>query len=326
MRIAINGLGRIGGNILKLAIEKGLNIVAVNDITDSRSIAYFLQHDSVYGPYSKKISYDKNSLTIGGKKIKFFSEKNPENLPWKELNIDIVIESTGAFTDREGASKHIRAGAKRVIISAPSNDSDVTIVPGVNDSDLKKNHEIISMGSCTTNCSATVAKIIDDEFKIKKGFMSTIHAYTPSQKLLDNADKQLRRGRAAALNIIPSSTGATISVCQAIPSLLGKIDGLAFRVPVACGSIVDFVIEVKKETNVNEVNKKLKQAANGKYKNILEYSEEELVSSDIIRNSHSAIIDSLLTQVQGNTIKILAWYDNEFGYSCRMIDLLKSMK
>lgn len=325
MKIAINGLGRIGRPVLKIALEKGLNVVAVNDLTDSETLAYLMRYDSVYGLYDKKIVVGKDFFKIAGKKVRVLAEPSPEKLPWEKLGVDIVVESTGAFTDKEKASLHLKAGAKKVVISAPGKNPDVTVILGVNNKNLKKEHKIISMASCTTNCLAPVAKVLEDNFKIKKGFMTTVHAYTPTQKILDAPTKKLRRGRAGAINIIPTTSGATTATCETLPKLRGKIDGLAFRVPVACGSIVDFVAELNKKSSVKQINNTFKKAASGKMKGILQYSEDEIVSSDIIGNSHSAIVDGLSTQVLGNIVKVLAWYDNEYGYSCRMVDLLKML-
>lgn len=325
MRIAINGLGRIGRPVLKLALEKGIKVVAVNDLAPINTLAYLLKYDSVYGPYSGKIKVKGDFLKINGKKIKVFSKSDPSLLPWKDLNIDYVVECTGVFKDKESASKHLKAGAKKVIISSPSKDADITIVLGVNNKSLKPEHKIISMASCTTNCLAPLAKVLNDKFGIKKGFMTTIHAYTNDQRTLDLDHKKLRRGRAAGINIIPTTSGATTATAQVIPSLKNKIDGLAFRVPVACGSIVDFVAELKKKPTQKQINNSLKKSAKKEMKGIIQYSEQELVSSDIIGNPYSCIIDSLSTQVIGNTVKILAWYDNEYGYSTRMIELLKKL-
>lgn len=323
-KIAINGLGRIGRLVLKIGLERGLKIVAVNDLTNVQNLVYLLKYDSVYGNYDKKIEAGKDFISINGKKIKVFSEKDPGNLPWKKLDVDFVVESTGFFED-EGY-KHISAGAKKVVISSPSKKCDVTIVLGVNEEKLKKEHKVISMGSCTTNCLAPLAKVLNDNFKINQAFMTTIHAYTNDQKILDAPHKKYRRGRAAATNIIPTTSGATTSVAEVIPELKGKMDGLAMRVPVACGSIVDFVAELNQSATKEQVNNALKTAAQGKLKGILQYSEDELVSSDIIRNSNSSIVDGLSTQVIGNTVKVLSWYDNEYGYSCRMVDLLKKLR
>jgi len=327
MKVAINGLGRIGRLVLKICLEKGVDVVAVNDLTDAKTLAYLLKYDSVYGNYEKEVEAGKGFLKINGKIIKVFSEKEPEKLPWKKLGVDIVIESTGFFED-EGY-KHIKAGAKKVIISAPSKKCDATIVLGVNEDKLKKEHKIISMGSCTTNCLAPVAKVLEDNFGVKKAFMTTVHAYTNDQKILDIPHKKLRRGRAAGINIIPTTSGATISVAETIPSLKGKMDGLALRVPVACGSIVDFVAELNKNVTKEQVNNSFKQAAKGKMKGILQYTEDEIVSSDIIKNPNTSIVDGLSTQViggKGNLVKVLSWYDNEYAYSCKMVDLLKMMK
>ena len=324
MKIAINGLGRIGRLVLKIGLERGLDIVAVNDLTSVQNLAYLLKYDSVYGNYNKKIEAGKDFLSINGKKIKVFAEKDPENLPWKALKVDVVVESTGLFED-EGY-KHLKAGAKRVIISAPSKKCDLTIVLGVNEEKLKKEHKVISMGSCTTNCLAPLAKVLNDKFGIKRGFMTTVHAYTNDQKILDIPHKKFRRGRAAAVNIIPTTSGATTSVAEVIPELRGKLDGLAMRVPIVCGSIVDFVAELKKEATKEEINNALKSAASGKLKGILQYTEDEIVSSDIIKNPNSSIVDGLSTQVIGNMVKVLSWYDNEYGYSCRVIDLLKRIR
>jgi len=264
VKVAINGLGRIGRHILKIGLEKGINIVAINDLTDIKTISYLLKYDSVYGNYNKKIEIGKDFIKINNKKIKILSEENPENLPWKELGVDIVIESTGLFREKNKIEKHIKAGAKKVLVSAPVKNSDITIVVGVNEKQLTKKHNIISVASCTTNCLAPVAKILNDKFGIKKGFMTTIHGYTTSQKLLDSPHKKLRRGRTAGLNIIPTTSGATTAVCEVIPELKGRLDGLAMRVPIASGSVVDFVAELKIKVTKEQVNKELKKASLGK--------------------------------------------------------------
>ena len=327
MKVAINGLGRIGKAFLKIALERGIDVVAINDLVDTKTLAYLMKYDSVYGNYKEKVEAGEGFIKVAGKKISVFSEKEPEKLPWKSLGIDIVIESTGLFTDREGAEKHLRAGAKKVVISAPAKNPDVTIVLGVNKEDLKKEHKIISMASCTTNCLAPVVKVLNDNLGVEKGFMTTDHAYTNDQRILDVAHKKLRRGRAGAINIIPSTSGATSAVAEVIPSLKGKMDGLALRVPVACGSIVDFVCTVKKPTTKEEVNAMMKKAADGPMKGILQYTEDEIVSSDIIGNPNSSVFDATLTQVVGgNLVKALSWYDNEYGYSCRLVELLKWVK
>jgi glyceraldehyde 3-phosphate dehydrogenase len=327
INIAINGFGRIGRAFFKAAMEKKLNIVAINDLTDTATLAYLLKHDSVYRNYKEKVSYTKNSIRVGNKTFKVYAERDPEKLPWKELKIDVVLESTGFFRDREGASKHLKAGAKRVVISAPAKKPDVTIVLGVNDKKLKKSHKIISMASCTTNCLAPIVKTLNDKFGIKSGFMTTVHAYTNDQKILDVPHSKLRRGRAAALSIIPTSSGATSAIGEVIPAMKGKLDGLAMRVPVPNGSIVDFVCNLKKKASKEQVNAALKAASKTKLKGILEYSEEELVGMDVVQNPHSSVFDSLSTQVvNGNTVKVLSWYDNEWGYSNRLADLMKKLR
>lgn len=323
MKIAINGFGRIGRPVLKIALEKGLDVVAINDLTDTKTLAFLLQHDSVYHTYEKKVTYTNDSIIINNKKIKVFSETDPNKLPWKKLGVDVVIESTGRFTDKEEALKHIKAGAKKVIITAPAKNPDVTIVLGVNDKDLKKEHKIISMASCTTNCLAPLVKILNDEIGIENGFMTTAHAYTNDQKILDLPHKDLRRARAAALSIIPTTSGATKAVIEVIPELKGKLDGLAMRVPVPNGSIVDFVAVLKRKTTKEEVNNLFKKYAKGKLKGILDYTEEEIVGMDIVKNANSSIVDGLSTQVIDKTVKVLSWYDNEWGYSCRIVDLIK---
>jgi len=326
VKIAINGLGRIGRVFLKIALEKKLDIVAINDLGNISSLVYLMKYDSVYGNYKEKVVEGKDFIQINNKKIKVFAEKDPEKLPWKEMGIDIVVECTGAFTDKEGASKHLNAGAKKVLISAPGKNPDITVVLGVNENKLKKEHKIISMGSCTTNCLAPIVKVLNDNFKIEKGFMTTVHAYTNDQVILDIPHKKLRRGRAGAINLIPTTSGATTSVGEVIPELEGKLDGLAIRAPVACGSIVDFVAVLKKPVTKEQVNESLRKAAQQKLRGILQYSEDELVSSDIIENPNSSIVDSILTQANGNLVKVLSWYDNEYGYSNRLVELIKLLK
>ncbi len=325
MKVAINGFGRIGRFVLRRALEKGVNVVAVNDLTDIENLVYLLKYDSVHGIYEKPVKIGDGFIEVGGKKIFVYSEKDPEKLPWEKLGIDVVVEATGLFRDRDGASKHLKAGAKKVLISAPVENPDVTIVLGVNEKKLKKSHNIISMASCTTNSLAPIVKILEDKFGIKKGFMTTVHAYTPDQRILDGPHKKFRRGRAAGVNLVPTTSGATTSVMEVIPTLKGKIDGMAIRVPVACGSITDFVATLGKSVTSDEVNKAMKEASR-KLKGILEYTEDEIVSSDIIGNSSSSIFDSKLTKANGNMVKVLSWYDNEYGYSCRMVDLLKLLK
>lgn len=324
IRIAINGFGRIGRQVLQAGIkDKKIKFVAVNDLTSTENLAYLLKYDSVYGKFPYKISNTKNTITVDGQKINIYSERDPEKLPWKQERIDIVVESSGVFRTKEGASKHIKAGAKKVLISAPSKDCDYTIVCGINDKEYNKKYKIISNASCTTNCVAHLVKILDDAFRIKKGYMVTTHSYTADQKLIDAPhSKDLRRGRAAAQNIIPTSTGAAKTVCDVIPKLKGKIDGVAWRVPTICGSIVMLTAEVGKKTDAAEVNKIFKKACSKS--KVVEYNEDPIVSHDIIQNPHSCIFDSLQTNVmKGNLVSVTGWYDNEWGFSCRMIDVLK---
>ena len=326
MKVAINGFGRIGRAFFKIALEKGYDVVAINDLTDVENLVYLLKFDSVYGRYEKPVSFGKDFIKVGNRKINVYSEKDPVNLPWGELKVDVVVECTGFFRDKEGAGKHLVAGAKRVVISAPGKDIERTIVLGVNDEDLRKSDKIISMASCTTNCLAPVAKVLEDSFGIEKGFMTTIHAYTGDQKLVDSPHKDFRRGRGAGVNFVPTSSGATKATAEVIPSLKGKMDGLAIRGPVATGSIVDFVVVLKKVTSIEEVNAAMKKASMGKMKGILKYSEDALVSSDVIGDSASSVFDSKLTQGNGKMVKVLSWYDNEYGYSCRLVDLLGKLK
>ena len=326
MNIAINGFGRIGRSIFKIALDRRLNIVAINDTHGAESAAYTLKFDTIYGKYNRKVESHGNTLIVDNKKIPVLSERDPAKLPWKKLNIDLVIESTGAFTNARDAIQHLKAGAKKVIITAPAKGPDCTIVPCVNDQALKKDHKIISVGSCTTNCAATVAKVILDTLGIKYAMLTTVHAYTNDQEVLDNAHHNIRRGRAAALNLIPTTTGAAETVIEVIPELKDKLTGLAIRAPVPCGSLTDLTCEVLKKTSVSEVNNILRKASQTSFKNIIESSQDNLVSSDVIGNPHSAIVDSLCTQVDGNLVKVLAWYDNEFGYSNRVVDVIQRLK
>jgi glyceraldehyde 3-phosphate dehydrogenase len=326
MKIAINGFGRIGRQILKIALDRKLNVVAINDTHGAEAAAYTLKYDTVYGKYDRKVEAKGNTLVIDGKKIAVLAERDPTKLPWREMGVDVIIESTGAFTNAKDAAGHITAGAKKVIITAPAKDPDLTLVPCVNDSWLKSSHKIISVGSCTTNCSATIARALIDAFGVKYAMLTTVHAYTNDQVILDNAHHNIRRGRAAALNMIPTTTGAAEAVIAVIPELKGRMTGLSVRVPVPCGSLTDLTIEVQKKTDVAGVNKVLEKASRSNFKGIIEYSTEALVSSDIIGNPHSAIVDSLSTQVDGNLVKVLAWYDNEFGYSNRVVDVLERLK
>ncbi len=328
VKVAINGFGRIGRQVLRIGLQnKKLNFVAVNDLTDVHTLAYLFKYDSTHGKFPGKVHTQGHNLVIDGKKIKVLSEKEPEKLPWK--GVDIVIESTGRFRTKELASKHLKAGARKVLISAPAKGDDPvkTIVMGVNESSYnKKTDHIVSNASCTTNSLAPVVKVLDDYFGLVHGFMTTIHSYTNDQKILDLPHKDPRRGRAAALNIVPTTTGAAVAVCQVIPKLKGKLDGRAVRVPTPCGSITDFVCELKNKTSVEKVNKVFKEVSKKKLKGILEYSEEPLVSTDIINNPHSSIFDAPSTMMIGDKfLKIFTWYDNEWGYSNRIVDLLKMM-
>ncbi len=330
VKVAINGFGRIGRQVLRIGLkEKKLDFVAVNDLTDVKTLAYLFKHDSVHGTYPGNVSTSGNYLVIDGKRIKVLSEKDPTKLPWKELGVKVVLESTGIFRTKEAASQHLTAGAKKVLISAPAKGDDAvkTIVLGVNHKSFnKKKDNIVSNASCTTNCLAPVVKVLHDKFGIKHGFMTTVHSYTNDQKILDLPHKDVRRGRAAAVNIIPTTTGAAIATTKVIPSLKGKLDGMAMRVPTPCGSITDFVCVVKKKTSIDEVNKAIKQAAARSMKGILKYSEESLVSSDIINESHSSIFDAESTNViDGYLVKVVSWYDNEWGYSSRCVDMLRLM-
>ena len=321
INVAINGFGRIGRLVLRAgAKDKNINWVAVNDITDAKTLAHLFKYDSVHGT----VESTSDSLIIDGRKIKVLSVLEPAKLPWKELNIDVVVESTGRFTDRAGAELHLNAGAKKVLISAPAKNPDITIVMGVNDEKYDKSkHNIISNASCTTNCLAPVVKVLHDNFGVKRGFMTTIHAYTADQKLVDSPHKDLRRARHAAVSIIPTSTGAAKAVAEVIPELKGKLDGISLRVPVATGSVTDFVCELEKSATKEEINNAMKSASQ-KISNVLEYTTEPIVSVDIITDPHSSIFDSELTYViGGNFVKVVSWYDNEWGFSERMIDVIK---
>ncbi|GAA2015753.1 type I glyceraldehyde-3-phosphate dehydrogenase [Microbacterium ulmi] len=326
VKIGINGFGRIGRNFLRAALAQGadLDIVAVNDLTDNKTLAHLLKYDSVGGPLSESVSYDGDSITVGDKTIKVFEERDPANLPWGELGVDIVIESTGRFTKAEDAKKHIAGGAKKVLISAPASGDDATIVIGVNEETYDPEADvIISNASCTTNCLAPLAKVFNDAFGIERGFMMTAHAYTADQNLQDGPHGDLRRARAAAINIVPASTGAAKAIGLVLPELNGKLSGSSYRVPVPTGSIVDLTIVTPTEgLTVEQINAAYKAAAaEGRLKGILEYTEDPIVSSDIQLNPHSSIFDSGLTNVSGNLVKVSAWYDNEWGYSNRLVDL-----
>jgi len=327
MKVAINGFGRIGREVFRINLEQDyFDVVAINDLSDAKTMAHLLKYDSNYGVLPQEIEADGEDINVDGKTYKVLTERDPEALPWEKLGVDVVIEATGVFRTKEGAGKHIKAGAKKVIISAPAKDEiDFTVVLGVNDQDYDpSNHNIISNASCTTNCLAPFAKVLNDSFGIKKGLMTTIHAYTNDQKILDLPHSDLRRARAAAMSMIPTTTGAAKAVALVLPELSGKLNGLAVRIPTSTVSMVDLVVETDKETTVEEVNAALKAAAEGPMKGYLDYSEKPLVSIDYKGNSHSSIIDALSTQViEGNMVKVMSWYDNEWGYSARMVDLVK---
>jgi len=325
MKIAINGFGRIGRAALKIALEKGLEVVAINDLGDLENLAYLLKYDSAYGKYEKKIEIKEKSLFIDGQKIKVLAEKDPINLPWGELGVEVVLECTGVFIDRESCNKHLTAGAKKVIISAPTKDQTIkTVVLGCNEKEISAGDVIVSMASCTTNCIAPIMKVLEENFGVEKSMMSTIHSYTATQMLVDGpgGKKDMRRGRAAAQNVVPSTTGAAIAATLAVPSLKNKFDGMAFRVPTLVGSISDIVVVTKKEVTVEEINNALSQAAKNELAGILEVTGEALVSRDILGNPHSSIVQTELTNVVGgNLVKVVSWYDNEWGYATRLVEL-----
>jgi len=326
IRIGINGFGRIGRNVLRASLgDPGLDIVAINDLTDAKTLAYLLKYDSVHGTLKESVEAMDDQILIDGKPVKVLAVKDPKDLPWKSLNIDVVIESTGRFTDRESAGKHLSAGAKHVIISAPAKDPDVTLVLGVNEDTFDpQSHHIVSNASCTTNCLAPVAKVLLDNFGIKHGIMTTIHSYTNDQQLLDLPHKDLRRARAAGMSMIPTSTGAAKALHLVIPELKGKLDGLAIRVPTPNVSLVDLTVETEKDCDIASVNSAFKKAADGPLKGILKYSEDPIVSIDQKGDPHSATVDAPLTNVvDKRLVKVTAWYDNEWGYSCRIRDLVK---
>lgn len=326
VKVAINGFGRIGRNAFKASLEekRDWEIVAINDLTDPKTLAHLLRYDSLYGKFNGTVEAKENSILVNGKEIKIFAERDPEKLPWGELGVDIVIEATGIFRSKDKASKHITAGAKKVIISAPAKQEDITIVMGVNEEKYDPaNHHVISNASCTTNCLAPFAKVLDEKFGIKKGLMTTIHAYTNDQNILDLPHDDLRRARAAAQSIIPTTTGAAEAVALVLPQLKGKLSGMAMRVPTPTVSVVDLVAELDKSTTTEEVNAALKAAATGELKGILDFSEDELVSVDYKQDPHSSIVDGLSTMVMdGNLVKVVSWYDNEWGYSVRVVDLV----
>jgi glyceraldehyde 3-phosphate dehydrogenase len=331
-KLGINGFGRIGRCFLRAAIQDGefmniVDIVAINDLTDAKTLAHLFKYDSVFGKFQDEVDAKDNILILSDKEIKVTSEKDPANIPWKDLQVDIVLESTGKFNDAKEAAKHISAGAKKVIISAPAKQPDATILMGINEKQYdNKKHNIISMASCTTNCLAPVVKVLNDRFGIEKGYMTTCHAFTNDQRLLDLPHKDLRRARAATVSIIPTTTGAAKSIGVVIPELEGKLDGMALRVPVSNGSVADMVLTLKKDVTKEEVNNTLKEASQTNLKGIMAYTDDPIVSSDIIGEPCSSVVDGLSTMVLGNKnniIKVLSWYDNEWSFACRLIDLIK---
>jgi glyceraldehyde 3-phosphate dehydrogenase len=326
VRVGINGFGRIGRNFYRAALKKGadIDLVAVNDLGDTKTMAHLLRYDSILGPMEREVEAAEGSIRVGDDEFRVLGERDPGSLPWNDLGVDVVLESTGLFTKREQAQKHLDAGASKVIISAPATEPDVTLVLGVNDEAYDPaSHHIVSNASCTTNCIAPVAKVLHDAFGIESGFMTTIHAYTNDQQILDLPHKDLRRARAAAVNLIPTSTGAARAIGLVIPELAGKLDGISVRAPVADGSIVDFVAHVSRETTVAEVNATFAAAAaSERLAGILRYTDEPIVSSDVIGSAHSSIFDSELTMVKGHEVKVFSWYDNEWGYSNRLVDLV----
>ena len=326
IKVGVNGFGRIGRNFLRAALESGANfeIVGVNDLTDNATLAHLLKYDSILGRLKVPVTFTDTTITVGGKTISVSAERDPANIPWGKLGVDVVVESTGIFTKAADAGKHIAAGAKKVIISAPATDEDITIVMGVNHEKYDSaKHNIISNASCTTNCLAPMAKVLNDEFGIVRGLMTTIHAYTNDQVILDFPHKDLRRSRAAALSIIPTSTGAAKAISLVLPELKGKLDGYALRVPVPTGSATDLTVELSKEVSVAEINAALKKASQGALKGYMTYTEDPIVSADIVTDPSSCIVDAGLTKVIGSTAKVVGWYDNEWGYSNRLVDLIQ---
>jgi glyceraldehyde 3-phosphate dehydrogenase len=326
MKVAINGFGRIGRHAFKFLLQKpGVEVVAINDLTDNATLAHLLKYDSVHGKFNGTVSSDENHLIINGKAIRCLAERDPKALPWGEMGVDVVLESTGIFTSEEKAGMHLTAGAKKVVISAPATGDIKTVVLGVNENILDGSEKSVSNASCTTNCLAPMVKVLDDLFGVEDGFMTTIHAYTSDQNLQDAPHKDLRRARAAAYSIVPTSTGAAKAVGLVLPHLKGKLNGNAMRVPIPDGSVTDFTVRLKKAATVEEINAAMKAAAESSMKGIMEYTEDEIVSIDIVGNTHSCIFDSKLTQVIGNTAKVVGWYDNETGYSSRVADLISKI-
>jgi len=328
IRVGINGFGRIGRNFFRAqqALGADLEIAAVNDLGDAKTMAHLLRYDSNLGPFRGDVELADGVLRAGGEEVRILSERDPAALPWGDLGVDVVLESTGHFTDREGAGKHLQGGAKKVLISAPAKDPDVTLVLGVNDGAYDADaHQIVSMASCTTNCVAPMAKVLHKLGEIEAGFMTTIHAYTNDQVILDFPHKDLRRARAAAINLIPTTTGAAKAIGIVMPELEGKVDGISVRAPVSTGSLTDLVVSLGRETSVDEVNAAFRAAAAGPLEGILQYSEDPIVSTDINGNAYSCIFDSELTMVHGSTVKAFGWYDNEWGYSCRLVDIIPKL-
>ena len=328
LKVGINGFGRIGRNFFRASLsrQRNFDIVAANDLGDAKTMAHLLKFDSTLGPFPGEVRVEDGVLHAGDQEIKLLVERDPGAMPWRDLGVDVVLESTGLFTKRDGAQQHLDAGAKKVLISAPATEPDITVVLGVNDDAYDpEQHHIVSNASCTTNCVAPVAKVLHDSFGIEQGFMTTIHAYTNDQRILDLPHKDLRRARAAAINLIPTSTGAARAIGLVLPELKGKVDGISVRAPVPTGSIVDFVARVGRDTSVEEVNEAFRAAAEGPLQGILAYETDPIVSSDIQKDPHSSIFDSELTMVNGRHVKVFSWYDNEWGYSCRCVDLVGTL-
>lgn len=326
MKVGINGFGRIGRLVLKAARGTNMEFVGINDITDAATLAHLLKYDSIHGRFPGEVGVDGNMIVIDGKKIPISAERDPAKLPWKELGADIVLECTGLFTKKDDAVKHIAAGARKVLISAPAKGHDGTFIPGINCSKYDKaKHDVISIGSCTTNCLAPVAKVLLDNFGIVKAYMTTIHSYTGDQRILDAPHKDLRRARAAALSMVPTTTGAAKAIAQVLPELEGKMDGCAIRVPTPNGSMVDLAVLLEKEATVQQINEAMKKAASGSLSKALEYCDEPIVSTDVIGNTHGSVFDSGLTASMGKFAKVFSWYDNEYGFSNRMIDMMEIM-
>jgi glyceraldehyde 3-phosphate dehydrogenase (phosphorylating) len=328
VRVGVNGFGRIGRLVVRAALKRGADVefAAINDLTDARTLGHLFKYDSIHGVFDGTVEVEEDALVINGQRLRVISQTDPAKLPWREMGVDVAVESTGRFTERAAAAKHLEAGARKVIISAPAKGPDVTICLGVNEEMYDKaKHDVISNASCTTNCLAPMAKVLVDNFGVERGFMTTIHAYTNDQKVLDFPHKDLRRARAAAMSIIPTTTGAARAVSLVIPDLEGKLDGFALRVPTPDGSATDLVAELATEVTAEQVNAAMKAAAEGPMRGILQYQEDPIVSTDVIGNSHSSIFDPALTMAKGNLVKVVSWYDNEWGYSCRLVDLVQKI-